>query len=278
MSTSIAWSISQHNESNEASHQSEPVSTVISVKDVSLTYGNGRQAKQVLSNVSLDIAEGEFVTVLGASGSGKTSLLRLLAGYERPTLGEISILGDSSPKPRPEVGVVFQQSNLFPWLTIQRNAEFGLLMKKVGKAERRTIAAETIAGVGLSDYGNYLPHQLSGGMKQRAAIARTLAASPQIILMDEPFGALDAITREHLQTLVKSLWQSQKRTFFFITHDVDEALYLGTRIIVLNSSSGRIGIDRTNPFPQSHASVALLRQHSHYATERQLLLDALEGN
>jgi len=278
MSTSSAWSVSRLSEINEGSFQSRPVSPVISVKDVTLAYGSGRQSKEVLSGISLDIAEGDFVAVLGASGSGKTSLLRLLAGYERPTSGQVTILGESLPRPRPEVGVVFQQSNLFPWLTIRRNAEFGLLMKGIGKAERRSIASEAISGVGLGEYGSFLPYQLSGGMKQRAAIARTLAASPRIILMDEPFGALDAITREHLQTLVKSLWQAQKRTFFFITHDVDEALYLGTRIIVLNGSSGRIGIDRPNPFPQSHASVALLRQHAHYAAERQLLLDALESD
>ena len=260
-----------------ASPSSPASPPVVSVQGVDLTYGRGKSAKQVLSDISLDIGEGEFVVALGASGSGKTSLLRLLAGYERASAGRIDILAAAAGAPRPEVGVVFQHANLFPWLTIRRNAEFGLLMQRVGKRERERIAAETIAQVGLGDYGHYLPYQLSGGMKQRAAIARTLAADPRIVLMDEPFGALDAITREHLQSLVKSLWQQKRRTFFFITHDVDEALYLGTRIIVLNGSPARIGTDRPNPLSGEADSVTSLRQIPGYAAEREFLLASLES-
>lgn len=249
---------------------------VVSVHGVDLVYGHGKKTKTVLSNISLDIAEGEFVVVLGASGSGKTSLLRLLAGYERISEGKIDILGSASITPRPEVGVVFQQANLFPWLTIQRNTEFGLHMQGIEKKQRNKIATETIAQVGLSDFAHYLPFQLSGGMKQRAAIARTLAADPSIVLMDEPFGALDAITRENLQTLVKSLWKKKRRTFFFITHDVDEALYLGTRIIVLNGSPARIGTDRPNSLSMEYDSISRLRQSSSYASEREFLIKALE--
>lgn len=249
--------------------------SVISLRDVDLSYGKGRAARQVLSAVSLNITEGEFVVALGASGSGKTSLLRLLAGYETASGGQIDILGETAGTPRPEIGVVFQHSNLFPWLTVRRNTEFGLQMQRVERRVRERIAMEKLAQVGLEKNGNDLPHQLSGGMKQRAAIARTLAADPRIVLMDEPFGALDAITREHLQMLIRSLWKQKRRTFFFITHDVDEALFLGTRLIVLNGSPARIGTDRPNPLSASD-SVTGLRQHPRYATEREALLKCLD--
>jgi taurine transport system ATP-binding protein len=249
----------------------------ISVRDVSLSFKQGKAYRKVLSDISLDIAEGEFVVVLGASGSGKTSLLRMLAGYERPSTGSLVVLGDASPRPNQSVGVVFQHANLFPWLSVQRNTEFGLKMKKLAKLERERIAAATLAGVGLGDYRSYMPHQLSGGMKQRAAIARTLASEPKIILMDEPFGALDAITREHLQSLVKTLWKQNKQTIFFITHDVDEALYLGSRIMVINGSPGTIGVDMANPIPGGTDSIAALRQHPEYASERLRLMQALDG-
>jgi len=258
--------------------EADSPSAVVALQGVDLAYGRGKSAKPVLADISLAIEEGEFVVALGASGSGKTSLLRLLAGYEKASAGRIDILGAPAGEPRPEVGVVFQHANLFPWLTIQRNAEFGLRMQRAGKREREQVAAETIARVGLGDYGHYLPYQLSGGMKQRAAIARTLAADPRIVLMDEPFGALDAITREHLQSLVKTLWKQKRRTFFFITHDVDEALYLGTRILVLNGSPARIGTDRQNPLSGQADSVTRLRQSPGYAAERESLLTALEGS
>lgn len=252
------------------------IGMAISMKNVTLAFHQGRASKEVLSDISLDIAEGEFVVVLGASGSGKTSLLRLLAGYEKASAGRIEIVGTPGGAPRPDVGVVFQHANLFPWLTVRRNAEFGLLMQRVGDKERSRIALDTIAQVGLSEYGDYLPYQLSGGMKQRAAIARTLAADPKIVLMDEPFGALDAITRENLQSLVKSIWRKHRRTFFFITHDVDEALFLGTRIIVLNGSPARIGTDKQNPLAGDDDTVSQVRQNPAYAAERAALLASLE--
>lgn len=263
---------------DDQSGTTEPAgSTAISVRDVSLSFKQGKAHRKVLSDINLDIAEGEFVVVLGASGSGKTSLLRMLAGYERPSTGSLVVLGDASPRPNQSVGVVFQHANLFPWLSVQRNTEFGLKMKKLAKLEREAIAAATLAGVGLGDYRSYMPHQLSGGMKQRAAIARTLASEPKIILMDEPFGALDAITREHLQSLVKTLWKQNKQTIFFITHDVDEALYLGSRIMVINGSPGTIGVDMANPIPGETDSIASLRQHPEYASERLRLMQALDG-
>ncbi|WP_123043250.1 ABC transporter ATP-binding protein [Cohnella candidum] len=249
---------------------------VISLRGLSLAYGAGKNRKAVLKDVNLEIGENEFVVVLGASGCGKTSLLRLLAGYETHEEGEIAVLGSETPAPRPEVGVVFQQANLFPWLDIRRNVEFGLKMKRVSRQERSRIALETIRQVGLADYHRYLPYQLSGGMKQRAAIARTLAADPRVLLMDEPFGALDAITRENLQSLLKKIWRETRRTVFFITHDVDEALLLGSRIIVMSGAPGRIGLDRVNPLFREGEGVGQLRQHREYAALREELLRHLE--
>ncbi|MFC5701701.1 ABC transporter ATP-binding protein [Cohnella faecalis] len=252
---------------------------LISVDNLTLAYSNGRgkPGKTVLDGLSLDIREGEFVVVLGASGCGKTSLLRLLAGYERPTSGAVEVLGRPSSGPSAEVGVVFQHANLFPWLTIQRNVEFGLKMKRVGRAERKRLASGYLSQVGLSAAADYLPYQLSGGMKQRGAIARSLASEPRILLMDEPFGALDAITRENLQTLVKSIWRTTGLTVFFITHDVDEALYLGSRIVVLNGSPGQIGTDIANPLFEREDSVTRLRSHKDYAAARDHLLKRLES-
>lgn len=249
---------------------------LVSVRGLSLAYeGAGRRpGKTVLDGVSLDIREGEFVVVLGASGSGKTSLLRVLAGYLPPSSGTADVLGKPA-KAGAEVGVVFQQSNLFPWLTVRRNVEFGLRMRGMGRAERRETALAYLAKVGLSDVEDHLPFQLSGGMKQRGAIARALAASPRLLLMDEPFGALDAITREHLQTLVRTISREAGVTVFFITHDVDEALYLGSRIIVMDGSRGRISSDEPNALFGSRRNVSELRGHRDYAASRERLLALL---
>ncbi len=275
MSASTAQTL--HSFSDEQERRQQASTIAVSVKDAALSFRHGKGLREILSGITLDIAEGEFVVVLGASGSGKTSLLRLLAGYEQATAGEVIVLGHASPQPNQAVGVVFQHANLFPWLTVQRNAEFGLKMKKLPKGEREAIAANTLAGVGLGDFRHYMPFQLSGGMKQRAAIARTLAADPKLILMDEPFGALDALTREQLQALVKTMWRQNKKTIFFITHDVDEALYLGTRIIVISGSPGSIGVDQANPLASQSDSGAELRQHPDYAAERLRLMQALHG-
>lgn len=253
---------------------------LVAARDVSLAYeaaGKSRGAaagSPVLAGLSLDVREGEFVVVLGASGCGKTSLLRLLAGYVKPTAGTVDVLGRPA-EPGADVGVVFQQANLFPWLTVRRNVEFGLRMQGLGRQERRETALAYLEQVGLADYGDYLPFQLSGGMKQRGAIARALAAGPRILLMDEPFGALDALTREHLQALVRKIWRQSGLTVFFITHDVDEALYLGTRIVVMNGSPGNIGADEPNELFDRGADVSELRGLRPYAAARARLLAQL---
>ncbi|WP_239615146.1 ABC transporter ATP-binding protein [Cohnella mopanensis] len=248
---------------------------LITLSNLALAYGSGKRKKQVLAQVDLAIREHEFVAVLGSSGCGKTSLLRLLAGYEHPTAGSINVLGQSKVSPSSEVGVVFQHANLFPWLSVQSNVEFGLKMKRIPKRQRQDIASEIIAQVGLAPNAQYLPYQLSGGMKQRAAIARTLASEPRILLMDEPFGALDAVTRETLQTLLKSIWHTRRRTVFFITHDVDEALFQGTRIIVMRGAPGTIGTDIANPLFDESGSTASLRKSKEYAFLRETLLERM---
>ncbi|RUS48401.1 ABC transporter ATP-binding protein [Cohnella sp. AR92] len=249
---------------------------LVAIEDLSLVYGRGKKAKEVLSGVQLELGEREFVCVLGASGSGKTSLLRLIAGYEQPTSGFVRVLGKEKAAPNSEVGVVFQHANLFPWLSIQRNVEFGLRMQGVGRADRTMKAAEAIRQVGLRDAADRLPYQLSGGMKQRAAIARTLAASPRLILMDEPFGALDAITRENLQQQLRQLWLASQQAVFFITHDVDEALLLATRIVVLSGSPGKVAVDMPNPLYSEEETAADLRKHRDYGKLREQLVASLK--
>ncbi|MED3624446.1 ABC transporter ATP-binding protein [Neobacillus thermocopriae] len=223
---------------------------VIELKDVCLQYSINESP--VLKNIGLSLYENEFVCVLGPSGCGKSSLLNIIAGFQKPTTGEVSINGVKYSKPTREIGVVFQKHNLFPWMKIKDNVSFGLKMQGVAKKQRESLAEYYINLVQLESVGDLLPHQLSGGMQQRASIARTLAANPKVILMDEPFSALDAITKETMQQHLISLWQKTKKTIFFITHDVNEALILGTRILVMQSNPGRVAIDMKNPLNQSN--------------------------
>lgn len=223
---------------------------IIEVKDISLQYSPKRQA--VLQNIDLHLHSNEFVCVLGPSGCGKSSLLNIIAGFQKPTAGELKIEGKYYSKPTSDIGVVFQQHNLFPWMKIKENVGFGLKMKDQSKEEVNKQVNHYLQLVQLESAGDLLPHQLSGGMKQRAAIARTLAANPKAILMDEPFSSLDALTKETMQYHLLSLWNETKKTIFFITHDVDEALLLGTRILVMQPNPGRIAIDMENPLKRNN--------------------------
>ncbi|MEU2038171.1 ABC transporter ATP-binding protein [Nocardia niwae] len=193
-----------------------------------------------LEDISLDLREGEFLVLVGPSGSGKSTLLDLLGGLSKPTAGEILLDGKPITGPGLDRGIVFQQYALLPWRTARANIEFGLEAKGLRRRTRRVLAEHYLELVGLSGFGDRYPHELSGGMKQRVAIARSLAFDPEVLLMDEPFAALDAQTRESLQDELLRIWRATGKTVLFITHGIDEAVYLGQRVAVLTSRPGRI--------------------------------------
>ncbi|MGW0810206.1 ABC transporter ATP-binding protein [Nonomuraea sp. NPDC002799] len=216
--------------------------TKISIRNVTKTF-QVRDADEdftAIAGIDLDVRDGEFLTLVGPSGCGKSTLLDLVAGLTGPTTGEILIDGKPITGPGLDRGVVFQQYALFPWRTAQANVEFGLEAKAVPKKERARRAREHLALVGLSGFEERFPHELSGGMRQRVAIARSLAFDPDVLLMDEPFAALDAQTRESLQEELLHVWQHTGKTVIFITHGIDEAVYLGQRVAVMTSRPGRI--------------------------------------
>ncbi|GIF14742.1 ABC transporter ATP-binding protein [Actinoplanes teichomyceticus] len=206
-----------------------------------------------LGEVSLELADNEFVTVVGPSGCGKTTLMNILAGLETPTSGQALLDGEPVTGPGPERGVIFQQYALFPWLTVRENVEFGLRNQGVPRARRRVVADHFIALVGLERFADALPKTLSGGMKQRVAIARAYAVNPSILLMDEPFGAVDALTRVRLQEQLLATWSRDRRTVVFVTHDVDEAVFLANRVVVMAARPGRIAeiVDVDLPYPRT---------------------------
>ncbi|WP_286905543.1 ABC transporter ATP-binding protein [Clostridium sp. UBA1652] len=250
----------------------------ISLKDISLKYTQGAGSIEALRDVNLELQDNDFICVLGPSGCGKSSLLNIIAGYIKPSTGSVIVDGKTHTKPDPEVGVVFQQPNLFPWLNIEKNIEFGLKMKKVSKYKRREITKHYLQMVELETSSKLLPHQLSGGMKQRATIARTLAADPKIILLDEPFSALDALTREKMQNHLHSIWKKTQKCLFFITHDVDEALLLGKRIIIMHPNPGRIIKDFINPLSKFKSdSFRLLRSTKEFSEMREYLIDQIQN-
>jgi NitT/TauT family transport system ATP-binding protein len=224
----------------------------ISVQGVRKTFQLKNEEFVALEHVDLAIADNEFVTVVGPSGCGKSTLMNILAGLETPTSGHALVDGREVSSPGPERGVIFQQYALFPWLTVRKNVEFGLKVAGVPKPQRRERAEYFIRMVGLEQFADALPKMLSGGMKQRCAIARAYAVNPSILLMDEPFGALDALTRVKLQEQLLDTWNREKRTVMFITHDVDEAVFLSNRVIVMAARPGRIYdvIDVDLPYPR----------------------------
>jgi ABC-type nitrate/sulfonate/bicarbonate transport system ATPase subunit len=194
-----------------------------------------------LEDVSVDIDDGQFVSVIGPSGCGKTTLLKILAGLVPPTSGSIHVDGKKITRPGPDRALVFQNFVLLPWANVLDNAAFGLEARGMAKEERRAVAATQLARVGLNGFESHYPRELSGGMQQRVGIARALAVDPDILLMDEPFGALDALTRQLMQKDLLSLWQeSEPRTAVFVTHSMDEAVYLSDRIVLMNTRPGRV--------------------------------------
>lgn len=206
-----------------------------------------------LDTVNLNVEQNEFICVVGPSGCGKTTLLNIIAGLCKPTTGTVKVRGELVTGPGKGKGVVFQQYALYPWLTVEKNVEFGMRMKGVPKAERAEIAKKYIDLVGLSKFAKAYPKELSGGTKQRVAIARAYATEPEVLLMDEPFGALDAQTRAQLQENLLKTWEQERKTCFFITHDVEEAVLLATKIIIMSAGPGHITeiVPVTLPYPRT---------------------------
>ena len=230
--------------------------TKLKIDNVYKEY-QGRNGKTIaLNGVNLDIKENEFICVVGPSGCGKSTLLNIIAGLLEPTSGTVILDGKVIEGTGVERGVVFQQYALFPWRTVLKNVMFPLEMKKVPKDEAEAIARKYIKSVGLEGFEKSYPKELSGGMKQRVAIARAYAANPEVLLLDEPFGALDAQTRVQLQTELLETWEKEKKTCFFITHDVDEAIILAQRVIIMSARPGRIKkiVDIDIPYPRTQAT------------------------
>ena len=213
---------------------------LIDIQNLKLIYESQGESIEALDNVNLKIKRGEFVCVLGPSGCGKSSLLKTIAGFERPSHGSCLMQGREVEGPDWHRGVVFQAPTLYPWLNVKDNVGFGPKMRKLPKSEVEEISSHFIEQVRLKGFEKKAVFELSGGMKQRVALARVLANYPQMILMDEPFGALDALTRNNMQNLVRDIWKKNNSTIFFITHDIDEALALGTRIIIMSKRPGTI--------------------------------------
>ncbi|GAA0972260.1 ABC transporter ATP-binding protein [Acrocarpospora macrocephala] len=220
-----------------------PGAEAVEVRGVTRSF----RGKRALGPVDLVVEPGAFVTLVGPSGCGKSTLLGLIAGFARPSDGSLRAFGEPVGGPDPSRGVVFQEPRLFPWLSVAANVAFGL--RSLPKAARRERVAELLELTGLAEAGRLRPYELSGGMRQRAAIARALAPRPRLLLMDEPFAALDAFTRERMQDEVRALWQRTGTTVLFVTHSVDEAVYLGTRVVALSGSPGVIVLDERSKLP-----------------------------
>ena len=236
-------------------------------------------AVQALQDVSLELKTGELLSVLGPSGCGKTTLLNILAGFLAPTGGSVRLNGAAVSGPGPERGMVFQQGALFEWMNVRRNIDFGPRMKGMARAERDRITDHLLETVGLGDFGEKAVYELSGGMQQRVALARCLANDPEVILMDEPLGALDALTREKMQGLVLKLWKETGKTVVLITHSVEEALLLGERLIVMAPRPGRIFKEYRLPFADRGVGQDLreVKKSEGFATTRDEILSMIWG-
>ncbi len=248
------------------------------IDDISMTFDLPDGGKvEALKNINLDIKEGELMSVLGPSGCGKTTLLNILAGFLGPTSGQ-SRLGDHVVRgPSPERGMVFQQGALFEWMSVSDNISFGPRMKGTPAAEIKARVDELLEIVGLHDFGTKMTYELSGGMQQRVALARCLANEPDIVLMDEPLGALDALTREKMQSLVLKLWKETGKTIILITHSVEEALLLGERLLVMAPRPGRVQKEYRLPFAELGVGADLreIKKHPEFGETRDEILNMI---
>lgn len=214
-------------------------SDAIEIENLNKTFKTESGGLNVLNNINLSVKQGEFLSIVGSSGCGKSTLLRIIVGLDRDYVGDILSYGKAVNGPGIDRGMVFQESRLFPWLTVEKNIEFGI-SKKMSKEEKRKLVYEQLDLVELTNFAKSYPSQLSGGMKQRISIARSLINKPKLLLLDEPFGALDAMTRINMQQEILKIWKKENTTMILVTHDIDEAVYLGDRVVVLSSRPGRI--------------------------------------
>ena len=229
---------------------------ILAIRGVERRFASATSSTLALQATDLDVAENDFITILGPSGCGKSTLLRIVAGLDRQTAGEVLLDGRRIEGPGADRGMVFQSYTLFPWLNVLDNVCFGLRERGLPRPQQLELAQGFIAQVGLKGFERHFPKQLSGGMQQRTAIARALANDPRMLLMDEPFGALDHQTRELMQELLLGIWERQRKTVLFVTHDIDEAVFMGSRVVVMSARPGRIKLQREIELPHPrHYSV-----------------------
>ncbi len=241
---------------------------ILTVRGVERRFESSNGSTLALQATDLDVAENDFVTILGPSGCGKSTLLRIVAGLDHPTAGEVRLDGRPVRGPGADRGMVFQSYTLFPWLSVLDNVCFGLRERGLPRAQQVEIAQGFIAKVGLNGFEHHYPKQLSGGMQQRTALARALANGPRMLLMDEPFGALDHQTRELMQELLLGIWEAEAKTVLFVTHDIDEAVFIGSRVVLMSARPGRIKLERAVPLPHPrHYSVKTAPEFSSMKAE-----------
>ena len=247
----------------------------IAIDEVSITFGSGADAYRAVETTSIDVDAGEFVCILGPSGCGKSTLLNAVAGYVKPTSGAVKVDDVAVEKPGPDRGMVFQQYSLLPWKTVYENVAFGPKMAGHGRAISGSTANTFLELVGLKKFGNRYPAELSGGMQQRVGIARALANYPSVLLMDEPFGALDAQTRLMMQESLLDIWRQFGTTVLFVTHDVDEAVFLADRVLIMSAAPGRIIRDVKINLPRPRSTD--MASDPEYIKARQFCLDTIKA-
>jgi NitT/TauT family transport system ATP-binding protein len=261
---------------NESASGRKAATAMIEIDHVSQTFQtSGRQSHLAISDISLTIEDGAFVSILGPSGCGKSTLLYIVGGFVNPTDGVAKVKGNPITGPGPDRGPVFQEFALFPWKNVLGNVMYGLRQQGVPRAEAEAQGRRLIEMVGLKGFENFYPKELSGGMKQRVAIARTLAYKPAVLLMDEPFGALDAHTRTRLQNDLLNIWERDRKTVLFVTHSVDEAVFLSDRVVVMTRAPGRIKqiVEIDLPRPRRRAELLLDPRYQKYVVDIERLID-----